>query len=436
MTGQFNVWSKAISQWLSRLGLAPLCALVFVLLICPRLLSAAFPGLWNWTASNADIGMYFANAQFVLDGKIPYRDFIFEYPPLAFAAELIPSLITKLVSTNPRWYVAVFIAMNAIAASLLIRDCEQLSGIDSNEQRGAVRLKAMLAFALMAPFIAARLDIILVFLILSSAKYLMRGSFTRAQVLLASSVLFKIVPIILSPLYLLMIARRSSWGQSVKSSAYFGITLVLCLGLGMWIIGPEFWSFLRFHSARSLQVESVPGAFLLLISPEARTSLSYNYGADHIMSASALSIAQMLPILSIVVLGSVIVWMHRYLWRAAPSGISSRLLIEFSLILFCVFILCSKVFSPQYCMWLFPGIILLHDRRLLWLSFVILFVTSFTFMFLYAQLLDGELWVIALVNIRNLLLVVFSAFLVRTVAARLRSGDDDLRLNAHQAPST
>ena len=41
-----------------------------------------------------DVALYAADAQRMLDGQIPYRDFFFEYPPGALAAFIVPALIS------------------------------------------------------------------------------------------------------------------------------------------------------------------------------------------------------------------------------------------------------------------------------------------------------------------------------------------------------
>ena len=63
-----------------------------------------------------DIPLYQTYGERIAEGLVPYRDFRFEYPPLALPALVLPALVTGSLEA----YRAVFVAELAIVGALAV----------------------------------------------------------------------------------------------------------------------------------------------------------------------------------------------------------------------------------------------------------------------------------------------------------------------------
>ena len=87
------------------------------------------------------------------------------------------------------------------------------------------------------------------------------------------------------------------------------------------------------------------------------------------------------------------------------------LLVNYSMVTILVFILTSKVFSPQYIIWILPLVPLAISkwRNILWLLFMMIgLMTAFIYPKYYAGIVHGELITVGMLFLRNLALIVLT----------------------------
>src|SRR5690349_14455256 len=75
------------------------------------------PLIAQWHA--LDLSIYYQYSRQLLQGKLPYRDFAMEYPPLALLPFTLPRLVVFGQPINFIGYVWLFLIQNAIFSTLI-----------------------------------------------------------------------------------------------------------------------------------------------------------------------------------------------------------------------------------------------------------------------------------------------------------------------------
>lgn len=162
--------------------------------------------------------------------------------------------------------------------------------------------------------------------------------------------------------------------------------------------------FLGGQGSRGLQVESVGALpFLVANAVSGGISLEYRYGAMEVTQAGAGPVAVAVSALAVVgFVWVAIAWWRGRLERSAPADVA------FTVVLFSVVV--SRVFSPQYSVWLLGlGVLCLVAGRLhgpVWLVAVAALVTQVIYPVGYGWLLAGDPALVALQVLRLALVVV------------------------------
>jgi hypothetical protein len=118
------------------------------------------------------------------------------------------------------------------------------------------------------------------------------------------------------------------------------------------------WSSLSGQASRPLQIESIGSAFLLGAHQVFGLTLTQvsSHGSDNLAGSLPDALAKVQGVLAPLVLLA--------LWFAFGRGPATReRLVRYSAAAVCAFIVFSKVFSPQYLIWLIPLVPLVRGRR-------------------------------------------------------------------------
>ena len=202
-------------------------------------------------------------------------------------------------------------------------------------------------------------------------------------------------------LLLFTVARRSAF----TAGGAFAVALVAILGISSLVfVGSA--GFLGGQGSRGLQTESVAALpFLIAQAFGADVTLEYRYGSMEVASGGAgvAAVAATVGLLTLFV-WVVWCWLRGRLEQHRPADIG------FTVVLFSV--VASRVFSPQYTIWLLGiGALCLVDARSLVRTPVLLVaaaavVTQVLYPWGYGALLGGEPLMTALQTIRIVLVVV------------------------------
>ena len=160
--------------------------------------------VWYGFHDLSDISWYLHYADLVAQGQRVYRDFAFEYPPLALPLLLAPP--RSSVAAYELWFSLEMIALCAAAAGLTAAAAAAL-------WRGFARpLAAVIAFAVAVAAAGAitanRYDVAVAVALAAFVLFMARGRTTAAAGALGIGVAVKLTPAILLPLVLILAESR------------------------------------------------------------------------------------------------------------------------------------------------------------------------------------------------------------------------------------
>ena len=356
----------------------------------------------------------------ILDGQIPYHDFPSEYPPLALLSFLAPGL---LFSTHIPYCLAfaVEILLFDLAAMFLI------SLVASHLKISRRRALTVYTLSILAigPLITIRYDMLPAVLVLGALTSFVLGKNKLAWGALALGFSAKLYPLIIAPLFILYHLRHRQYRQLVTGGFTF-LAILLLLTLPWLIIdAPGFWQSLTYHMERGLQTESSYATILLVGQALGLTEVTgeFSFGSWNLVSPLADSLAKASFFISagfLAVLYSLFGWL---LWRKPkPAAVkapavpeSSALILGYSLLAVTVFLLTSKVLSPQFLIWLCPLLPLLKGRfnYIPWFLFLTAgALTQYVFPYHYIALELGETHPVAIMAARNCLLAIMAVLTI------------------------
>ncbi len=375
---------------------------------------------WNPLLCYDDVWVYYKDSFLTTQGHAPYRDFPLEYPPLALAAFLLPLVWTPGHSPSFPTYawllMATNVALTLTLALLLIR----MPKVDAGG--AATRLAWVTTLAiLISPLLVWRYDIFPALLTLLALRAALGRRPALAGLWLGLGVAAKLYPIALAPVFLVYYwadEDRPALGRFLLG----GIGALAATLLPFLTVGPQMLSVLRYHERRGLEIESLPGGLLLLAHSWAglKVSVGFNYGAFHLASPKAALLLHSLPWVFGACVAAVLTGCLKS-FRAdkrKTGTVTAESLVLGCTAMLLAFMAANKVFSPQYLIWLLPFAPLL-PRRAAWATVVITALTTIIYPFCFGDLLYLHAYAVALLTVRNGLVV---ALLVGLVAALCRPG--------------
>lgn len=282
---------------------------------------------------NADWKNYFSDGAYYLNGLVPYRDTLSEYPQIPTYLFAVPYLLFRSPSGQTfsfRLYTSVF---SLIMVGVLLGTIILLHSIlQTHKDR---------AFLLLLPaglyFSYNRFDILPSFLVLLSLFFLQRQRSILVGIILGIATLTKWYPVLLLPVflsYMYQIRRRFDW----KMLLAFCLT---CLA----IVAPTFIlggmrAFLvpyTFHAERGFEYVSLPAILKIISNIWFGTNLNTGFIKYLFLVLSVLPVP-LSVLIHVDTFEKVVNW--------------SALVVTF-------FIIFSRIWSPQWILWVFPLMILL-----------------------------------------------------------------------------
>lgn len=351
----------------------------------------------------SDLAVQRGYAALIIHGKVPFRDFAPEYPPLVFAFTLVPAMIDRSL----RWYFPIFrglcCAVDCGVWVLLLR---------MNRAHPLRALLYIVCTTALGPVIYDRIDIVLGATLLLALDSLFRGRRRAFLALIGSAIAFKLIPLVLAPAILAAQARQS------PRSVWRAILLLLFVpavsaGVTMALGGFRLGELVRFHTNRGIQLESAPASIeMYMMQFGVPGTVSYEFGSVNLHTAYEPELVWGATAALLTLVGSGM-WLA---WGAARDRGSFALLLagilSGSLAL-------SKVLSPQYFVFLLPVLLAIPsplDRAALLVNAVailfIYFVTGIVFPWMYTMLMALHPAAVGLIVFRNEALVIMAGSLL------------------------
>ena len=354
-----------------------------------------------------DLFVYRVFTDPVLGGGLPYRDVFLEYPPLAAPAIALPGLLGTGEEVF-RWAFAGWTFLLAAAVTLL---CGALAA-----RTGGAARRALLAAALMpllcGALVRTHFDLAPVALLLAALLLLARGRPRLGMATLGLAAMTKGFPLVAAPVALAWLAARADRRTLAQSLAALLAALALPAVAAVALSPGGAWDVVTYHLERPVQVESLPASGLLLLDElgagEADSVQSHRSdGLEH-PAAAILALVFLAAMLGLIAVA------------AALAGGDARRLVLASLTAVAAFATLGKVLSPQYMLWLIPLGALAFAWRLHALAAATAaaaVLTQIEFPARYFDLVDRELFPVAVIALRNLVLLAVLALALRALRA-------------------
>jgi hypothetical protein len=299
-----------------------------------------------------------------------------EYPQLAvlfsagvgWLADRLPDGAERLISFRPgatadvglaRFQVALGFTLGAIDLGLLLLLAR--FGCDSRTRTWRLGLYVA-GTAALGPILYDRLDLVLGAVALLAVVALGAKRPAIAYALLALGAAFKVVTIVLLPVFVLAAAfgRGGRFWPALIREAVVALIIVAVWPVAAVLFGGGDRAFIytKYHGERGVELGSTYAAPLLAL-PE--TGVGYSFGGYTLQGSTADAVARASPAITLVALGLAFGVAARALRRARPED-RIEVLAGSCVLVWLAFLLTNKVGSPQYLLWVAPLVPLLGLR--------------------------------------------------------------------------
>jgi hypothetical protein len=296
-----------------------------------------------------DTPIYESYGDAIVAGKVPYRDFALEYPPGALPAFVAPEVSARTGNFGSYGHsFEKWMAGCGVAMTLLV-------GLGLGALRtGLWRLAAALALVVVSPLLLgnvmlSRFDLWPAALTAGALAALLAGWEVVAAVALGAAVAAKVYPVVLVPVGVIWVWRRRGRKAGL---AWLGLAagVAALVILPFALLGPGgVRHAITVQLGRPVQVESLPAAFLLVAHHIGGLGLTVvsDHGSQNFERGIAPWVGSVSAGLQAVVLVLV--------WTAFARGAMTRdRLLLASAASVAALVAFSKVFSPQFMIWLIP----------------------------------------------------------------------------------
>jgi hypothetical protein len=387
------------------LSVLPIVVLLVVGVLTPA--AALFP-------HQGDVDLYRQVAAAVAGGRLPYRDFPFPYPPLALIPMVVPFLLSGSQPSLDTYH-WLFLGWEAVLLVALVVTVRRIAAIQAGAVPGdaAARVEAvswrMLILTLAAALpIAWRFDLAPALMTAAALLAALEDRPAAAGVALGLGVLAKLYPAVLVPVVAVRWVGRRRWPGLGQYGLALAATLAIVVAPFVLATGGGLLTVLSYQGERGLQLESVGSGLVLLWARLGGppTAVVSNFSSMNLSGSAAGAWLSALPWLTAAVFG-LVAWLGYRRMRSdlrADGVVATDTIVLLAATAIVALLVTNKVFSTQYVVWLVPFAGLLSRSRF-WLAVVAIALSSLIHPVVYDQLIAQDALAIAVLNVRNGLLV-------------------------------
>ena len=295
------------------------------------------------TPQQSDVGIYQSAAEAITNGKIPYEDFLLEYPPYVIPIFLLANIF------GPDNYTISF-KLLTLACDTLLKCVLLAVGLRAGNGIRSFLPIAIYSFAI--PFIShfylQRYDVFVACVSTIAIVFFSFGRYFLSGVAVAIGVNLKLYPIVfVLPLWSLAKQPR-------KSKLFLGGVMA---GMIPVLLGSFFfpwWRYLSFHTDRGLQADSLVASILWFGKHLAVFDVTWE-GGKRCMEVHGGIVERLLPYVRIQFAFAVAITVLLATVRATrQSGRSPEQLCILLLAPLLAFVGFNFVFTPQFTIWILP----------------------------------------------------------------------------------
>jgi Glycosyltransferase family 87 len=317
------------------------------------LLALSFYALRHWLEQGqlSDTGVYEHYASLVRHGRVPYRDFGFEYPPAALPALLVPAYMSWSYPTS----FAVLMGVCGAGCVALAASALRTIGAEAARTTGALLLLGVSPLVLGSLF-DTRFDLWPTLLAIGAVAALVRERPLLTGGLLGLGFAAKLWPGVLLPLALAHLWRRRGSGAAIAATLAFAIVAAACF-VPFAILAPDgLRESLTGQLSRPLQIESLGSAVLMAAQHLGMQPLRTvtTHGAQALAGPGAGLAADLSTAVELAAVVGVWILFARRRESDAETALVACAAAVAALVTF------DKVLSPQYLIWLVPFVLLVR----------------------------------------------------------------------------
>ena len=336
-------------------------------------------GIWL----KGDVDLYNFWAKGLVQGIFPIDDSMWQYPPLAGIVFAIPQWIVGNSLTGFIAFMAIFDLL--ILITLLITGLNRFN--TNSTTTSFYGLSGAWFWVLwpivMGPLTLTRFDVVPTFFALLALIALSNRNVRPflSGFLLSIGALVKLWPMLLLVIYPKAVLKK-------VSTSFISTAVLFLLFMSTWSVG--FTNFLNNQSSRGLQVESIAASpFVLAKFLGKNVEYPFQYGSLEVNAQFASQIAVMLNLLTIIVFAVILVLNYQ-------NRLNYLNLVDKSLVIVMISISLSRVFSPQFWVWIggLAALALINKETKLKKVIILLTISAFLTQLIYPgqyiQLLSGD----------------------------------------------
>jgi hypothetical protein len=359
-----------------------------------------------------DVRFYETWGGMMANHLVPYRDFNIEYPPGALVTFIAPTYLRKLAGYHGTYFFWFRVELLVIGIAALVAMAWTLHFLGASRRRAFWALcVAGLAPALLGPIAFSRYDYLPALLTVAAVAALAARRPTLACAFAGLGAATKVYPAVLIPLALIEL-WRSHGARAVARGVAVAVAVVAALSGALVAVAPHGvgWALHR-QLVRPLQIESLPAAFFAAahVIGGLHVHVAKRAGSDNFIGSGPDLAATLSGIATVVAVAAV------YVLYARSDRTREQLVVS-SVAAVTAYVAFSKVFSPQYLVWLIPLVPLAGGRRGIRATAVLIVILAMTQ--IWEPYRYGEYfktlapWLVALVFVRDLLVVALFAVLL------------------------
>jgi hypothetical protein len=339
--------------------------LVATLAGCVLYLAAASSpttGLWS-RHFRGDVDTYEFYAQ-KTHNEIPIRDFPLEYPPASLVVILPPMWVQEALQHAgiAVSYTALFKTAMLICGLLIVFIVASTANFLWGDPRRVLAAVVAVGVSPLAlgPISISWYDMWPTLLTIAAVGLFVRRQLTAAFALLGFAIAAKLFGLVLLPLLLVQALRWVGWKRTLAPFAAFLATTAICFGTAAILSVRGLRYPFSYLINRPVEIESTAGSIVGLehIAGWRKAGTHVSYGSMNFEGTHAAHLGVVIAIVGAVAL--LALW-----WRSAMVSLSPQALIARSTAVIAIAIASSKVFSPQYLVWLVPFVALTLRRAAL-----------------------------------------------------------------------
>ena len=299
-----------------------------------------------------DTPVYQKYGDWIVDGRVPYRDFSVEYPPGALPAFVVPAL------GDERWsYDDLFQGLMLVCAIAIVA----LTGAAVRALRAPPVLPvafATVAWLLLGSVVLTRYDLYAASFAAAAVAPLHAGRLRLGSALLGVATAVKVYPVVMLPLVLVAAWRRGARREAAVCGGSF-VVAVIAIVLPFFVLAPGgVLHALGRQLSRPLQIESLGSSFLLAAHQLFGLGITMRSGSGSQNLDGALPDA-LAGVQGVLLVGALVA-----LWVGFAGGPTEPArLARYCAATVCAFVALGKVLSPQFLVWLVPLVPLVRGRR-------------------------------------------------------------------------